>query len=303
MTHSMAATMEEQTVVSEVQVTVTDPELVGELSARRPGVERDGFAEGALRIGVIALRHAGTRIDAETVRQESDRLVALLRDTFLHQQDSLVRGLSTTMREYLDPKDGRFSERVERLVGRDGDLERVLRQQIGNEGSELARTLAHHVGEGSPLLKLLDPERKSGFLGELSGRLEDELGRQRDAILRQFSLDVPESALSRLVGELETRQGKLGEDLGLRVEELVEELSLDNSDSALSRLVRQVEAAQRTISAELSLDDASSALARIRRELLAVLDDQRQKDEAFRLQVVEQRVLPASVRDLIGAAS
>jgi len=51
----------------------------------------------------------------------------------------------------LTPKSGYFTERVERLVKKDGDLEKVLREQIGDaEQSELARALARRIGDNSP---------------------------------------------------------------------------------------------------------------------------------------------------------
>ena len=44
---------------------------------------------------------------------------------------------------------------------------------------------------------------------------------------------------------------------------IVKEFSLEKEDSALSRLMRKVEAAQQTITKEFSLDDDSSALSRL----------------------------------------
>ena len=45
---------------------------------------------------------------------------------------------------------GRFQERGDRLIKRDGEPEQVLRRQVGANGSELAATLAAHVGDNSP---------------------------------------------------------------------------------------------------------------------------------------------------------
>jgi hypothetical protein len=68
----------------------------------------------------------------------------------------------------------------------------------------------------------------------------------------------------------------------------VAEFSLDRDDSALSRLVRRVEQAQRQISSELSLDQENSALARMRRELLQVIEVQRQANDRFHREVLEK---------------
>jgi hypothetical protein len=55
---------------------------------------------------------------------------------------------------------------------------------------------------------------------------------------------------------------------------VVGEFSLDKKDSALSRLVAQVDVAQAKISSELSLDSEGSGLARLKAELMGVLENQ-----------------------------
>ena len=47
----------------------------------------------------------------------------------------LLGKVSTLLAGYFNPTDGRFTERLERLVAKDGDLERVLRAQIGTASS------------------------------------------------------------------------------------------------------------------------------------------------------------------------
>jgi hypothetical protein len=73
--------------------------------------------------------------------------------------------------------------------------------------------------------------------------------------------------LSRFISELHEQHGKLSDSLGERISELVREFSLDQEDSALSRLVRNVDRAQRTITSEFSLDDDRSALSRLKHML------------------------------------
>ena len=55
--------------------------------------------------------------------------------------------------------------------------------------------------------------------------------------------------------------------------------SLDDEESALSRLVRNVDRAQRTITSQFSLDDDQSALARLKRELTKMMKEQREADQ------------------------
>jgi hypothetical protein len=224
----------------------------------------------------------------ENIRNEGDRLLEELRQALDGHQRSVAHELAGRLKEYFDPQSGRFSERVERLIKQDGELEQVLRRQVGLNGSELARTLATHVGQSSPLMALLDPESSDGFLGSLAAAVEETLARQRERILREFSLDNTEGALSRLVSELRRRHGEIGQALQTQIDQVVAEFSLDRDDSALSRLIRRVEQAQKQISSEFSLDQENSALARMRRELLQVIEAQRQANDRFQREVLER---------------
>ena len=95
-----------------------------------------------LRIGVLALKQAQGRLDADVIRGEGDRLLATLEERLGSHQSSLQDHIAGTMRDYFDPRSGRFNERVERLVKDGGDLERLLKTQIGDSDS----VLEHEVG-------------------------------------------------------------------------------------------------------------------------------------------------------------
>lgn len=271
----------------EIVLTIHDRDLCEELAGHADEKNRHDFAVDALRIGVLAMRQAQGRLDADRVRAESDRLVENLGQVLEEHKSLLGNQLVGTLKEYFDPESGRFNERVERLTRPDGELERILRKQVGQGESELALTLATFLGENSPLMELLDPDGTDGFLSTLTDLVEKSATEQREKILGEFSLDNREGALSRLVNELAERHGKVGEALSKQIGEVVEEFSLDNDQSALSRLVTRVERAQRQISNEFSLDDDSSALARMRRELLEVFNKQKEAGDRFQKEVVE----------------
>jgi hypothetical protein len=201
---------------------------------------------------------------------------------YRRQTETLLGG---TLASYFDPASGRFTERVDRLVRQDGELERLMRAQIERQQREVADVLKTFVGEDSALHRLLAPDDSNRFLAAMRERLDALLTRRSEEILREFSLDAPESALSRLLRELKARHGELTGELGQQIQTVVGEFSLDREDSALSRLVRQVESAQRQITSELSLDAESSALARMKRELLGVMEAQRLHNEQFQTEV------------------
>ena len=186
-----------------IELTVDDPLIVPELLGYPAGIERDRYALTALRIGVLALKQAQGRLDADVIRGEGDRLLATLEERLTTHQRSVQDQVAGTLREYFDPKSGRFNERVEQLVKNGGELERVLRSQIGASDSELARTLSAHVGEQSTLMKILRPTETEGILNALSQAMQKALEAQRNAILSEFSLDEQDSALARMKTALE----------------------------------------------------------------------------------------------------
>ncbi len=268
-----------------LELTVEDSETIRALCDYPDGEARERFALAALKIGVLALRQAQGQIDGAAVGREMDRMIGNLKVRLTEHAQHVREHLGTTLREYFDPESGRFQERIRRLIRNDGELEQLLRRQIGCEDSELAKTLLRHVGEHSPLFKMLDPEQSDGLLASLRGSLDEQLTVQRRQILDQFSLDNKDGALTRLVGELKENHGELNTALQKRIDEVVKEFSFDDENSALSRLVQNVAAAQKTITSEFSLDNKESALARLKCELLEVLKVHNDDNQKFREEV------------------
>ncbi len=271
----------------DLRLTVRDPEVVAALAAVDEGPARDDLALNALRIGILALGQAQGRVDTVAVRTEGERLVAEIATALDAHRKDVADNVATHLKDYFHPESGRFHDRVQRLVKKDGELEQLLRQQVGMQDSELARTLAAHLGESSPLMRTLDPTTSGGVVATLGKAVETQLTTQRERVLQEFSLDRPESALSRLVRELGDRHGKLETALAKQIDVVVAEFSLDTEDSALSRLVKKVDAAQKQISSEFSLDNEQSALARLRGEMLKLLADQGEASRKFQGEVTE----------------
>src|SRR5690606_4605618 len=118
-------------------------------------------------------------------------------------------------------------------------------------------------GDNSQLIKVLDPTGDNQLVQTLQRTLGDVVQAQNTAILHQFSLDNKEGALTRFLGEMVAKHGDLHSALQTNMKDVVGEFSLDRPDSALSRLVLRVETAQRSVTSELSLDNAGSALSRL----------------------------------------
>ncbi len=269
-----------------LELIITEPDLISELSSYPQGRERNEFAKNALRIGILALKQAQGRLDADVIRNEGDRLISGLESKLSAYQQATTVNLANALKEYFDPEGGKFSDRVKRLVEKDGEIERLLRSQVGPVDSELVKTLSAHLGENSQLMKILSPDESKGILSALRQIVESILSTQRERILTEFSLDNKDGALSRLIKELTENQGQLSKGLQENIKEVVGEFSLDNESSALSRLVRRVELTQKQISSEFSLDAEASALARMRKELLGVLESHRQTNDKFQQDIV-----------------
>ncbi len=295
-----------------VNLLVSDQETMQEIQKFDEGPQRDAFVLDALRIGVLALRQARGQIDAETVKQEGEKILNSLQHHLQQHQDLLQQRLKVSLKDYFDPESGRLQERLARLLKKDGELEVVLRSQIGQTDSELSKTLAAFMGHDSPLMKQLDPKQTDGLISSLQAVVDEQLTSQREKILQEFSLDCKEGALTRFVNELEQRQGKLSGELHEKIDLAVKEFSLNDENSALSRLVRSVTQAQATISNEfslneetsalsrlktmleqtqltihgqLSLDEETSALSRLKKELLALLKTQQDEAQKFHIEV------------------
>jgi hypothetical protein len=248
-----------------LRLEVTDPEVVAELRHRGDGDEREQFALAALRIGVLALRSAAGQVDAAAIREAGTVLVSELRDLLSTRVTEMSERVASTLTQYLDPQNGALPQRLNALVRQDGELERLFRAQIGGDDSQLARSLASHLGEASPLFKLLSPTDSAGLRAQLSNTVEEALADQRKVILREFSLDQKDSALSRLVREF----------------------SLDGEGSSMSRLAKMLAATSEQIGKNLTLDDEGSALSRLKRELESMVARLARENSEFQLQMRE----------------
>lgn len=268
-----------------VDIEVTDPETVEALIVHAEGRERNEFARQALKIGVIALRHAQGQIDVDAVRREGERLVRDLAGALDVHKTTTEAAMVTALKTYFDPSDGRFTERVERLVKKDGELERVMQQQMGQAKQQMEGLLMQFTGADSCLAKLLTPDESNRFITSLRKHVEETLEAQSNRVLKEFSLDNAEGALARFLRELGQKHGELTGDLRTLIETASKEFSLDQDDSALSRLVKRVQDAHTKISAEFSLDNQDSALARMKREFVELFDKQRKDAEAFQSHV------------------
>ena len=159
---------------SRIHVAVDDPEVLAAI-AGLDAAERDRFLVAALRVGVIALRAASGHVDAAAVADAGKVVVSEVRELLAREATSLVGDVTTELKRYFDPSTGVLHQRIERLVARDGELERVLASAAGAADTQFAKTLSDQVGEGSPIFALLSPTDQRGLRAQIATFVEGAL--------------------------------------------------------------------------------------------------------------------------------
>lgn len=246
-----------------LQIEVSDPEVISAVEQYPEGSQRNHFLQTALRLGVLSLRAAAGDADAGRVKQLGEKVMADIRELLAVRSTELTSGIANSLAQYLDPSTGLLPQKLQQLVKKGGDLEELLQQHLGTNDSLLARTLAAHLGEQSILARMLSPTDARGIRAQVESTITAALAEQRRLVLQEFSLDHKQSALSRLVQEIQEIEVKLQSDVTNETKRMHDEFSLDRPNSALSRLVTKIEAAQKVIADQFSKDNEQSAMNRI----------------------------------------
>jgi hypothetical protein len=170
---------------------VQDPEVVAEL-VRRPEADRTRHALHALRVGVLALRGAAGQIDSQAISDAGGQMISAVREALVAHSTSVLGGLSAELGRYLDPKKGALPDRLARLVGKDGELDRLFARHLDGDDSVLARRLSEIVRREFSL----DHE------GSILARVVKTMDGGHETIVREFDLNREDSALSRIRREM-----------------------------------------------------------------------------------------------------
>lgn len=223
-----------------LQFEIVDPDMVAELS-KHHGEERSQFAMLALKIGIQAVRMAAGEIDAVKVRAEGEKIITSLKAELDKANEKMKTELKSELGRYLDKEGGALPAHLDKLTGDGGSLQQLLLAHVGQAAdSTLQKALAVNFGPASPLMRALSPTDAAGLKLQLECMVRAELESQRQKITREFSMDHDDSALRKLLRQLEGKQLSLGEGLNSQVNKVVEQLTLDNETGALSRIRKQL---------------------------------------------------------------
>jgi hypothetical protein len=193
--------------------------------------DRVGLIERALRVGLIALRNAGVTLNVDLVGREMERLMRRVDES----NERAAQALEKTLRETFADGDGRLPRTLERFLGDDGTLRRLVAELFDEERRDSAigrmRTLLDGVfgGDGSVISRMLDPRRDDsplhGFRAEIREALEDvserlvRLEAARDARAEERARGTAkggdfEDEVEAALGELLAGSGDLVEGTG-----------------------------------------------------------------------------------------
>ena len=144
-----------------------------------PEVDRPAVVERGLKVGLIALRNAGVTINVDFVAREFERLMRRTDD--LH--DRAAAALDLALRDTFAAKDGTLPRTLEKFLGTDGTLRRLVDDLFDEERRDSAigrmRTLlaGYFDGDGAIVSKMLDPRLAGsplhGFRAEMREMLKD----------------------------------------------------------------------------------------------------------------------------------
>ena len=142
--------------------------------------------------------------------------------------------------------------------------------------------MAAHIGNNSPLMKMLSPTERDGLLDRLSKVVGTELNSQSEKILGEFSLDNQEGALNRLLIQLTDKHNNVGNSLKEKVDDVIKQFSLNDEKSFFSQLQCTLNKTSDAINNNLTLDDENSSLARLQRRCAKFLKSTVMRTRNFR---------------------
>ncbi len=230
------------------------------------------LALDAWTIGLRALKNAYTQAQESRLsdigRTLKDDLSGAL-VTLVQQHQERLEG---AMRRYFDPNDGELTRRLDQFIEDDGELAQLLSQFIGPEGSLLADTLAHQVGEQSPLFRKLSPTDAQGLVQTLKQQLALALGQSQVDLQKALDPLQKDGPIARFLGSLREEMKKAENDRSLQMTTAFKALDANDPNSLLSNLARQTKDASHALLNAVNPANANSPLAALRNTLTEMLD-------------------------------
>ncbi len=162
-----------------------DAELAAYVSDQ-PAVDRPAMVERGLKVGLIALRNAGVTLNVDFVAREFERLMHRTDES----HDRAAAALDVALRESFGSKDGTLPRTLEKFLGDDGTLRRLVDDVFDEERRDSAigrmRTLlaGYFDGDGAIISRMLDPRLAGSPLHGFRTEMREMLKEVSDRLIR-----------------------------------------------------------------------------------------------------------------------
>jgi hypothetical protein len=254
-------------------------ETVNMFSDAPDDMQRMSMVEQIWRIGVAALASAQSHATIQRTEEIAERMqknmISIMDKNIRRQEETLTKTLS----EWVDPKSGKFTGRLEDLLGDDGEIATLLKTHLSSDSSTLANTLAKNVGENSLISNLLDPNAADGFINNLSKDIEATLSKHNISV--QEALDPLHAGgpANRFMTALKESMKDADSDREVQLQSLTAALDANDENSLLSRLMRETSAARSEMLIAMDPTREDSPMHAIQRTIVSTLQTHSEKVE------------------------
>lgn len=177
----------------EMPLFITDPLVIRYLSTFSEAERSERIIE-ALRVGVIAIQSASPTIDTNMV-DDKFRQVQTTIDGYLN---GFKGDLKEKLEDYFKSGSGAVPRSLDSFFGTNGTMSQMMNTYFSSDQGRLTNLIQQQVGPNSSFARSLDPNNKEGVLSKLEQMVQTHLQDKTNEIINQFSLDIDNSALSRL---------------------------------------------------------------------------------------------------------
>jgi hypothetical protein len=179
--------------VLHLELVISDSTITKYLQSFDVAVRHDKAIE-ALKVGVIAIQSASPMLDTKVV-DEKFREVKSNIDKCISDFEADIK---TKLEEYFKSGSGTLPRSLDTLFGNNGTVTQLMNAYFGADTGKVLRLLQEQVGPASSFAKSLDPNNKESVISRLQETVKTHIVTEADKIVKQFSLDIEGSALSRL---------------------------------------------------------------------------------------------------------
>ncbi len=176
-----------------LELNIIDPIVIKYLSSFDEPMREEKAIE-ALRVGVIAIRSASPSLDTKVVEDKFREVENSIDVQLTEFTDDLKKELD----DHFEPEKGTLSLSLGSIFGDGGQLGHIFKQYFGSEGGKVSQLLMEHIGPSSDFAKSIDPKNKESVISLIEESVKKHLEDKVKEIINEFSLDVDDSAITRL---------------------------------------------------------------------------------------------------------